>query len=708
MSVSITLFSQNVAINTSGTSGYVSAILDLSNQNTAGTVGFLPPYVNLNLPLTTFQLSGTAAQSNGIIIYATGAGTAPAGLYYWNNAGTTWVAMGGGGSTLTACGAAITNDIPIYTNSTTICNSIINENVAGTMIGIGLPVVNTEQQGLSVYNGAVIDQASANAGTISNAGADQNLHFGGGSGEGIGSNRNSSPGYEKFGLQFYTGTQLAMNITNMISGTQPGQVSVINGLNVDQAGTNNGFLNNNLTTGNGLTFGLSSGEGIASKRTAGGNLFGLDFYTNFINRMSVTQGGNVGISNTQPSTLLQVGNAATVSGKLSVYSQDFQFGQIQIGNPNNNAEASMQFISGVTAFGIAAASVNGISNLWNIGAGSYGAGGNKFIISNVTNGPIMTFVSAGAAVGIGTTIPARELEVAQTTSTVRIDGIKAGNTFYSNTTPTTAASSIMFTNNATGDVQALAPAGSNGQVLTQTATGPAWQASAGSGVLNKVTVLLNGTTSFTTLANTTSIIVELVGGGGGGGGAANDGTANQSVAAGGGAAGYCKVWITGLVGATVYTCSIGLGGAGGTSTNTSANTGSNGAATTFNGAAYSANGGSGGTGGTGGNSLFTGGAGGTANGGLLNTSGGMGGPGFSTNNNGDGAIPGIASGAGGASFYGGGGGGVMGPNNGSTGGNPGQAYGSGGSGAISDWNGNPSHAIGGTGSNGVIIVYEYK
>ncbi|HTA27398.1 MAG TPA: hypothetical protein VK809_06405, partial [Bacteroidia bacterium] len=90
------LSAQNVAINTTGNSAYVSAILDLSNQNTAGTVGLLPPYVDLNLPLTIFQLSGTAAQSNGIIIYATGAGTAPAGLYYWDNAGSTWVAMGGG------------------------------------------------------------------------------------------------------------------------------------------------------------------------------------------------------------------------------------------------------------------------------------------------------------------------------------------------------------------------------------------------------------------------------------------------------------------------------------------------------------------------------------------------------------------------------------------------------------------------------------
>jgi len=100
---------QNVAINTSGNSAYISAILDLSNQNTVGTEGLLPPYVSLTA-LGTFGLSGTAAQSNGMIVYNTGAGGVAAGLYYWNNTGTTWVAMGGsGGVTSIICTAPIQN-----------------------------------------------------------------------------------------------------------------------------------------------------------------------------------------------------------------------------------------------------------------------------------------------------------------------------------------------------------------------------------------------------------------------------------------------------------------------------------------------------------------------------------------------------------------------------------------------------------------------
>jgi endosialidase-like protein len=53
-----------------------------------------------------------------------------------------------------------------------------------------------------------------------------------------------------------------------------------------------------------------SGESIASKRTAGGNQFGLDFYTNFTNRMSITNTGGVGIGLTTPSTTLDVVDAA--------------------------------------------------------------------------------------------------------------------------------------------------------------------------------------------------------------------------------------------------------------------------------------------------------------------------------------------------------------------------------------------------------------
>jgi hypothetical protein len=102
--------------------------------------------------------------------------------------------------------------------------------------------------------------------------------------------------------------------------TSPQQnLSVNNGMNIDQANINNGTLTN------GLSFGSGSGEGIASKRSATGNQFGLDFYTNFTNRMSVTSLGKVGIGTSAPGAKLQINqvgnwqNSENVDNALEIW-----------------------------------------------------------------------------------------------------------------------------------------------------------------------------------------------------------------------------------------------------------------------------------------------------------------------------------------------------------------------------------------------------
>jgi hypothetical protein len=87
------------------------------------------------------------------------------------------------------------------------------------------------------------------------------------------------------------------------------QLSIQGGLNVDQANVNNGTLQP------GISFGDRSGEGISSKRTTGGNQYGLDFYTRGGTvRLSISNGGNVGIGTVDIKRTLHVEGGEIHSG----------------------------------------------------------------------------------------------------------------------------------------------------------------------------------------------------------------------------------------------------------------------------------------------------------------------------------------------------------------------------------------------------------
>lgn len=128
------------------------------------------------------------------------------------------------------------------------------------------------------------------------------------------------------------------------------------GVHPDYLNQNNGDINYGLRFGAG-----SSGEGVASKRTAGGNQFGLDFYTSGNNRMSIGNNGFVGINTTSPSQRLEVngnyaqidgGNAFDGNGPIDAYiggsgsGSDVQIGSMNslittVGFWNNSANAWM-------------------------------------------------------------------------------------------------------------------------------------------------------------------------------------------------------------------------------------------------------------------------------------------------------------------------------------------------------------------------------
>ena len=79
---------------------------------------------------------------------------------------------------------------------------------------------------------------------------------------------------------------------------------------IDPVGVNTGTLVP------GLTFGWDSGEGIASKRNAGGNQYGLDFYTGYQPRLSISQAGKIGIGTTNPAVMLDVVGAIRSTGAI--------------------------------------------------------------------------------------------------------------------------------------------------------------------------------------------------------------------------------------------------------------------------------------------------------------------------------------------------------------------------------------------------------
>lgn len=91
------------------------------------------------------------------------------------------------------------------------------------------------------------------------------------------------------------------------------QLTIGRGMAVDYLESSDG------TVATGVRFGTTtSGEGIASKRTAGGNRYGLDFFTASISRLSISSNGNVGIGTTEPISRLHIANNSDNTNAITI------------------------------------------------------------------------------------------------------------------------------------------------------------------------------------------------------------------------------------------------------------------------------------------------------------------------------------------------------------------------------------------------------
>ena len=230
-----------------------------------------------------------------------------------------------------------------------------------------------------------------NGGT-SGGGANGNVYLRGGNSSGLqgGVYINDNAG----GSTFLNVNGGVVSIGNGTPGSA--QVNISNGLVVDRANLNNGSINssNGTTTGNGITFGASSGEGIGSNRanaTAGTNQFGLDFYTSSTRRLSITNAGSVGIGTINPSAPLQVVGNSTTPFDIARFDGSNTIGAALYLNPSATGGRAWNLIASANAAG---------------------EGGGKLLFKDLTSGLVrMTIEGANGNVGIGTSSSLQTLDV---------------------------------------------------------------------------------------------------------------------------------------------------------------------------------------------------------------------------------------------------------------------------------------------------------
>lgn len=256
-----------------------------------------------------------------------------------------------------------------------------------------------------------------------------------------------------------------------------GRVSVRSQLMVDNAGTNSGTIENTLRFG-----GTGTGEAIGSKRTSGGNQYGLDFWAGNSIRVSISNSGKVGIGTTSPENMLHIFKgsagvvAASANSPLVVESSGNCYAQFLT---PDTYERGVFFGDNVNSFDAGIV----YNNLALTDGLQFRTNGNVTRMSIDASGKV--------GIGTGTGAPAAMLHIKPVNAVaLRIDpfGTANGNTgelrFQELTANGSNYTALKAPSNLSNDVIFTLPSsnGSNGQVLTSNGSGNlSWSTIVGDG-----------------------------------------------------------------------------------------------------------------------------------------------------------------------------------------------------------------------------------